>query len=280
VIPQSLLKDYQTQDQLLEQYGGILPNAIGIYGQPSGGKTELALTAPGVILGITIDRGYLGLMLNPNPPATRSKSVVWKVINPPLAGTAAVPEYVSYWAKIRDEAYSAVKRPEIRTVLCDGDSDSWEVQRLAEFGQLSQVPSYKYTAVNAARKAYYTRLTDSGKFLIFTTKMTKEYVTVYGPDGQPQMKDGKPVRQWSGKWEARGFDDIEYHLQLNIYCFLADATYDKDGNLLSGRDYTARIMYCKSNRSLEGMDFNGADCTLPTILREVYPHISLKEWGY
>ena len=282
MIPQSLLRaGYKTMDEVLHSHGRTYPMTIGLDGKPSEGKTELALSAPGVIAAVTVDRGHLGLMLNPKPPATRCKDVVWRVIDPPMPTAAVQNEFSTYWAMIRESMYNAAKMPEIRTVLADGDSDTWEIQRMAEFGKLSQVPSHLYTAVNAARRAYYAKLTDFGKFLIFTSKMTKEYRPVYRPDGTPELDNqGKPVRRWTGNWERKGFDDIDYSLQLSLNCFRVDAKYDADGNLLEAGEFAARLELCKSNRSLEGTEFVGADCNFQSILPYCYPHVKLADWGY
>jgi hypothetical protein len=275
MISQTLLRSgYMTQDQVLKR-GGTLPMCIGIDGQPSGGKTELALSAPGTIIGVTVDRGHVGLMLNPNPPKTRNQNVGWKVIDPPMPSAAVQNEFIAYWRTIRDAAYAATDLKEVTTVLLDGDSDTWEIQRMAEFGRLISIPSHLYTTVNAARRAFYARLIDSGKFIILTSKMTKEYKQVYGPNGQPEMNDkGQPRRQWTGNWERKGFDDLDYSLQLSLHC------YRTEGNLTFPGEFRTRLDLCKSDRSLEGAEFGGNDCNLPSILQTVYPHIPLKSWGY
>jgi len=263
-----------------------LPHAINLSGKPGEGKTELALSAPGLIAGVTVDRGYLNVLLNPSPPKTRNPNAFWKVIDPPLFPGAQVhgqqqSEFGQYWALIRDTSYDVCKLPEVRSVILDGDSDTWEIQRMAEFGRLSQVPSHLYVGVNAARRVYYSKLTDFRKFLIFTSKMTKEYVQVYKPNGEPEMDDkGKPKRAWSGNWERAGFDGIDYSLQLSINCYRMDAKYDKDGNLVEAGEFAARLELCKPNRNLDGTEFAGEDCNLPSILRHVYPHIPLSDWGY
>jgi hypothetical protein len=276
------LNGYMTQNQVLHKGGNALPMCIGIDGQPSGGKTELALSAPGNIVCVTIDRGHVGLMLNPNPPKTRNKNVYWKVLEPPMPTAAAQTDFTAFWQLVRTESYAAVGHKEVRSVVFDGDSDSWEIQRMAEFGKLTQIPSHLYTTVNAARRAFYSRLKDSGKFVVLTSKMTKEYKTVYGPNGQPELNDkGQPKRQWTGQWERKGFDDLDYSLEMSLHCYRADAKYDDTGVfLVSGGEFRARLDLCKSDRSLEGSEFGGEDCNLPVILRTVYPQIPLKEWGY
>lgn len=282
MIPTSLLRGpFKVQDQIMRSHGRFFPNTVGIHGKPSEGKTELALSAPGPIGTVTVDRGHMGLMLNPTPPPTRCKDVVWQVIDPPMPSAAEQNEFKKYWIDIRTASYNAAAMPDLRTLLLDGDSDTWEIQRMAEFGKLTQVPSHLYTGVNAARRAYYAKLTDANKFLIFTSKMMKEYRPVYGPDGKQELdNNNKPVRRWTGNWERKGFDDLDYSLQLSLECYRVDAKYDANGDLIEAGEFAARLDLCKSNRALEGDVFSGADCNLPVILKHVYPHIPLKDWGY
>jgi hypothetical protein len=269
------------QNQVLHRKGNFYPNCIGVHGKPSEGKTEFALGAPGLIAGVTVDRGHVGLMLNPTPPPTRSQNVSWMVIDPPMESAASQKDFADYWVRIRKCHYDVAAVPSVRTMLCDGDSDTWEIQRLGAFGKLSQVPSHLYVGVNAERRAYYARLTDSGKFLVFTNKMSKEWVGVYNPDGTPKMKDnGQQERRWSGNWERKSFDDIEYSLQVSLEAYREDAKRDQLGNLITAGEFCVRIELCKPNKSLEGDVLSGSDCNMRTLLQHVYPHIPLRDWGY
>lgn len=281
-IPNDLARmGFMGQDQVLRRKGQFYATTVGLYGQPSAGKTEFALGGPGLVGAVTVDRGHMGMLMNPHPPRTRNPNTLWKVIDPPMMSAATKPEFEAYWINIRDSAYRAAESSQIRTVLLDGDSDTWEVHRVAVLGRLSQVPSHMYGTVNAERRAYYARLSDAGKFLIITNKMAKEYVTTYGPDGKPELDDkGKPKRHWSGGWERKGFDDLNYSLQISLECFRTDAVRAPDGSIVSDGQFCARLELCKPNRSLEGDVLEGEDCNMQSLLRHVYPHIPLQQWGY
>jgi hypothetical protein len=283
MVPANLARlGFMDQNQVLHRKGSFLPMTVGLHGKPSEGKTEFALGSPGLIAGITVDRGHVGMMLNPKPPATRNPNTLWKVIDPPMVSAAKQEEFTTYWVSIRSAHYDVIAMPEVRTVLSDGDSDGWEIQRMSAFGKLTQVPSHLYVGVNAERRAYYARLTDSGKFLVFTNKMTKEYVTVYNAiTGQPEVNDkGQPVRRWSGRWERKGFDDLDYSLQVSLECYREGAKYDDQGNLIEAGEFAARIELCKANKQLEGDVLSGQDCNMRSMLQHVYPHIPLSQWGY
>jgi len=234
---------------------------IGTDGWSNTGKTEFALSAPGPGIVICLDRGFDGVFDNPNPPKTRRDDFAFKVIHIPLATQAAQPEYLEYWRQFYAEYKKALANPDARTVILDGDSDSWELQRLAEFGKLEQVPAIRYTAVNAARRAMIARAFDSGKIVISTNKLKDEYETS-AEDKNKQIKTGKAKRQ--------GFADHEYLYQLHLRHLHNPET----------NQFGLRIMRCKSDTTLQGMELWGPDCNFRSLMETIYPHIPAREWGY
>src|SRR5580692_8812138 len=109
---------------------------IGTEGLPNTGKSEFALSAPGPGIFICIDRGYEAVLDNPNPPKARNyDDFAFKTIQIPLATQVAQPVYLEYWREFYNQFKKALDNPDARTVVLDGDSDSWELQRLAEFGR-------------------------------------------------------------------------------------------------------------------------------------------------
>lgn len=248
---------------------------MSIEGLKDTGKTELALSAPGPGILLALDRGFDAMLDNPTPPPTRSDNFGYKVITVPGAGSAVQAEFHDYWLAFYTEYKKALANPDARTVIVDGDSDTWELQRLAAFGKLTQIPSIMYTDVNAARRVMYSRAYDSGKIFIVTNKVKKAYKEVYGPDGKAILDtSGRPKREWDGEsYERQGFDDQEYYWMLMI-----EALYRKHPK--RGSEWGARIKKCKVNRELEGETLWGEDCNLPAILQLTFPNVDLEEWGY
>jgi len=258
-LPASFARDgFQHISQVRSKQKHIL---IGTDGWSNTGKTEFALSAPGPGIVICLDRGFDGIFDNPNPPPTRRDDYAFKVIHIPLATQVAQPEYLEYWRAFYAEYKKALANPDARTVVLDGDSDSWELQRLAEFGKLEQIPAIRYTAVNASRRAMIARAFDSGKIVISTNKLKGEYENS-ADDKNKQVKTGKAKRQ--------GFADQDYLYQLQLR-HLHDPQTNKFG---------VRIMRCKSDTSLQGMELWGADCCFAGVVQTIWPHIPLSEWGY
>lgn len=242
---------------------------IGIDGPTDTGKTEFALSAPGPGVGILLDRGT-DLFNNPEPPPTRQANWGFKVCRVPKGTTLAESKRMEYWNAFKEPLYTAVDNEEVRTVLIDGDSDSWELQRLAEFGKLTQVPPILYTSVNSARRQLYAKLYDSGKIIIATNKIKKLYADKKDALGNPVIGDnGNPVREWNGEFERQGFPDQDYLWSIQLR-----SMYDIE------KKWGVRITKCKASRSLEGFELWGSDCHFSALVETVYPEIPLSEWGF
>jgi hypothetical protein len=189
VVPLSLQKGGYVTAAGLRPPGRLRGLMVGTDGLWDTGKTEFAVSAPGPGAGLFIDRGYLAMLDNPYPPETRRLDEwVFKVIQRPMATQLKQEDYATHWTTYREEYIRVMSEPLIRSVLVDGDSDSWELQRLAAFGKIDKVPPTLYDNVNAARRALYTRAFDSGKIVIFTNRVRDEYEEKTDPE--------------TGKWKS------------------------------------------------------------------------------
>lgn len=261
-LPASFARDgFFPSDRLVGKHKGLL---IGTDGWPNTGKTEFGLSAPGPGIVICLDRGYDAMLDNPNPPESRSPDFAFKVIAVPLALQATQPDYVVYWRDFYATYRKALENPDCRTVVLDGDSDSWELQRLAEFGKLTQVPSIMYTNVNAARRGMIARAFDSGKIVIATNKLKEEYAVIRNAKGEPTDK-----REKTGGAERQGFSDQDYlwHLQLR---HMRDDV----------KGFGVKIMMCKANTVLHGFELWGEECNFRTLVQVVYPNVPMERWGF
>lgn len=246
---------------------------IGIEGRGNTGKTELALSAPGPGLAIAMDRNHEGVMDNPRPPTTRNKDFLWVPVEAPLPGQlATAKDYLPHWQAFYGQYRKALDNADARTVILDGDSDSFELQIMAEFGRTDKIMPRSRGPINAARRAMYARAYDSGKFFIATNKLKRKYEQQYDANGQP-VKDntGENLREWDGvSYERQGFGDYEYLWALQLRTM-----YDHEA-----KSFGLQILMCKADRQLEGEELWGKECNLPTLLESVYPNVPLSEWGY
>lgn len=242
-------------------------------GPRDSGKTEFALSGPGPGMVLCLDRGYDAVFDNKNPPSTRRKDFFFKVVQAPVPTQAKQDIYLDYWRSFKQSFYEMLDNADVRTCVLDGDSDSWELQRLAEFGKLTQIPSIMYTGVNAARRALYARAFDSNKIIIATNKVSKDYKTVLDDNGDPVKKDGKEVREWDGKsLKRQGFEDNGYLFAIRLRHLVRETD--------NGPEWGIQIRDCKPDMSLKGQELWGEDCHMPGLLQTVYPTVPLSEWGY
>lgn len=211
------------------------------------------------------------MLRNPNPPKSRNPNFGFRVVQVPLVGTVDQAGALQYWKTFYADYRAILENPDVRTLIFDGDSDSWELQRFAEFGRLAKVPGHLYDGVNAARRAMYARAHDSGKNVIATNKLKKHYVLDMDPaTGRPKVDaSGNDKRVWDGTYERQGFNDQEYLWHVQVRNFYVP---EKE-------EWGIKIIKCKANRALEGMDLIGEDCNFAGLVQTCYPNIELSAWG-
>jgi hypothetical protein len=82
--------------------------------------------------------------------------------------------------------------------------------------------------------------------------------------------DQKEVRVKTGKLERQGFADQDYLYQLQLRHLF-------DGQ--KGR-FGIRILRCKSDTTLQGMELWGDECNFESLVQAVYPNVPLADWGF
>src|SRR5262245_40473983 len=245
-LPRSFTElGYQTPQQLRST--GRRRLMLGMDGPPASGKTEFCLSAPGPGLVMALDRGYDAIFDNPDPPVSRRGDFGFKVFHlPNQQGQFVQDEYKAKWQEFYGHYLKAVLNADVRTIVLDGDTDSYRLQRLAEHGQLSKVPQLKYEGLTAARKGMYNRAFDSGKIFMATNTVKKHYETVYNADGTPKLTDaGNEVRKWDGTYDREGFPDQDYLFQIQTRHF-----YTFRNPKATIKEFGLEIMKCKPDKKL------------------------------
>jgi hypothetical protein len=263
----------------------LKPLLIGSEGMTDTGKTEFALSIPGIIQMLSVDRNFQGVFDNPNPPAARNPNVAVKVFHVPMSGTAKIPDYQKYYAEVRDSFYGALENPDSQVVFTDGDSDFWELHILAHFGKTTSIyPATRYTAPYAEKRAQIARAWDSGKIVICSNKVKDAYETVYKPDGTPEKDpiSGDDLRRKTGGKERQGFKDQDYLWDMQIsHMFKEKHTRVVGGKTIEvPMQWGLKITKCKHNMSFIGEELWGDDCNFKGLVQLVYPEIPLSRWGF
>src|SRR3990167_7453145 len=262
----------------------LKPLLIGTEGETDTGKTEFLLSCPNPGIIICLDRAFDPVLDNPNPPSARNvEGFYFSVVSVPLATTTKdKAEYADYFNQVKSKYYKALDNPDALTVVIDGDSDFWELHRLANFGKLTKVwPQTEYTDVYAQRRAMTARAYDSGKIVIGTNKVRDEYVTVTDSNGKPIMgDDGKEKRTKSGNKQRQGFPDQQYLWQIQLRHLFKPAGINPYTKKPTPNQWGLRILKCKANMEFVGTELWGEDCNFAGLVQVVYPNVDLEEWGF
>jgi hypothetical protein len=234
---------------------------LGTEGWSESGKTEFAMSAPGPGVMLSLDRGT-DWMDNPRPPITRNPDFALKLIPRLQPHQAAQPDYQKNWTIYYTELMKAINNPDCRTIIVDTDSDTWELQRLAEYGRVQGVMPLQYQTVNAARKAMWARAWDAGKIIIAINRLKDEY-------SKGVNKDGKEITVPTGGEERQGWPDQEYLFGLQI------KHYKKPNG-----EFAIKIIKCKADSSMDGFELAGDECNFRSLVNAVYPQIPDSVWGF
>ena len=273
-LPASLTKGiYKTVQQFLPKRRRLM---IGTEGPSESGKTRFMLTCPGPVVILAVDRGVEGCLEVNND---RDDVAVIPFMVPRASVTDVTKsmqdlnntEYVNAWRDLRSKYYQALDNVDARTVCLDGDTDSWELQRLAAFGKLKSVPSLMYADVYMARKSLISHAYDSGKVVVHSHMVREGWRDQTDANGEPIKDDsGKTLRERSGEYERQGYDDTEYlwHVQLRHVIEFKD----------DGPHWGITILDCKQKMELVGTTLWDEQCNFAGLVELMYPDVSAEEW--
>lgn len=253
---------------------GIL---ISTEGETNTGKTEFAMSCPGPGILLAVDRGYDACLDNPDPPPSRRLDFMFKEFA--ISANTQAADHVTLWKDFYAQYIKALNNLDARTVVIDGDSDTWELQRLAEFGKLQQIPSIMYVAVNAARRVMINRAYDSGKIVVATNKLKPEWSTKKDEAGNVVLKDGKEVRENSGKLVKQGFDDDNYLWSIQLRHLYSPPRFNSKTGKEIPQQWGIRILKCKANPGLIGNELWGDSANFAGLIQLAYPNVELSAWG-
>jgi len=225
---------------------------IATSGLQKRGKTHFALTAPGPIAVISLDIGGIRDVAD----KFKNKTIYrYEVKKPDKSDNA---DWKGLLAGIQERYFRVLDNKMVQTIVMDTGSDMWEIFRMAHLGRLEKVPPLKYTELNRDFADFIRAAYDSHCNLILTHKVKKEYVS----------KPGSDMGSWNGKYERAGFGDIDFLAQIVLE---HDRVTTKDENGTPSTEFIVRILDCRINPSVIGMELQGPDmCTFEFLKDLVY----------
>ena len=222
------------------------------------GKTHFALTAPGPIAVLNIDRGLEGVV----EKFARSKEIhVSRDFRAMPSKTMEDNE--KRWDAIMESYDAALEDMNIRSILYDTDTEAWEIARLAYLGKLVGVRELHYPEVNSIFRNVIDKALLHDKNVIFTCRLRKTYV-------KSVDSKGKPCMAWNGEYEESGFGEFGSIVQCNLR-----AEIDTSGE---ENVPTIRIINCRQDMALNGEEFRGEETRFSWVAANIIEGTSEEDW--
>lgn len=300
-----LLKDFSLVD-------GTPPRrrlVISVAGRDKHGKNHLAFTAPGPIVLLDFDIGSEGVVekfqsgeANNGVPKVIIRSKPFIVKPPEVVEGNQDAEKIAEaeWRRFHGAYLRSLREPVVkihgkakraRTIIVDTGSEQWELLRLATFGKLVQVPSFKYREVNSIMRDMVRQALDGDVNVIFLHKLDNEWVKT-GKDAAGNEKQAK-----SGVALIKGFDEMAHLVQANIFSYrapMADTrpaewkvkvglgeadTWTADPRGAGELGFRARIINCRHNPQIEGVELCDDAIDFKTLAQMIVPGTTPEDWA-
>ena len=229
---------------------------VSVEGLEKKGKTHFALTAPGPLALLNLDMGDEGVV---------KKFVDSKLIfkqDYRRNRRMEQKDHQKLWEQLKSDFYTALDHPEIRTIILDTATDIWELCRLAVLGRLSQVQPFQYGEANEEFKDLFKEAIGSNKNVILLHQVKKEYA-----NNQP-----------TGDYERAGFSKVGYLVQVLIKMTTKDLMTE-DGKTFDRRQFGFRIMDCRHDPALNGLELTDDFCNFTNLAMALFPDTDEEYWA-
>lgn len=232
---------------------------MSIIGKEKEGKTHFALTAPGPIGYINLDKGYDGV----GQKFDKDKEIYKSDYNIQLPKRGADVNLVAeqlkpFWEDSLEDIDYACQN--YRTCVVDTGTELWELCRIARFGKMDQVKPHHYGPVNREfRDQVYGVAYNNDCNLIVLHKLKAEYVN----------------DKRTGNFERSGFSDTGFVVQVEVLAYRVPAD-EREGSDDLG--FRLRVESCRQNPSIEGEILSGPLLNFPALASMVFPDTSPEDW--
>ncbi len=226
------------------------------------GKTAFALTAPGRIGFVALDRNAenVAIKAQQQGKAIQFADFTSGKYAAPVFGKPEPNFHKTRWKAINETLLMFAADDAIRSIVIDTGTQLYEDIRMSILGKLTQVMPHQYGEVNDELRKLIQKLNTCGKHLIVTHKLDKEY------------KNDK----WDGKsYERKGWKDMAYQCQINLRHECEMVKEDDPDAVEAGRttrpQFCSVIEDCNQNPLLKGLELYDADSTFLELAMKVYP---------
>lgn len=219
------------------------------------GKTHFALTAPGPIAYINLDRGLEGVIQKFQTQKVIGVASFVQEIQA-LGRNPGKDEADAIWRKVVEKWRLGLRHA--RTVVLDTGTKAWELIRLARLGKLTQVMPHHYGPVNAEFDSLMNEAYDYDANAIILHRRKAEYIN----------------DKRTGEYERAGYKDIGFVVQGNLLAYRVSSQDREAGDL----GFRVRVINCRQNPEIDGLEFENTQATFGTVASWVYPEVDPAIW--
>ena len=260
------IQSTDTSGRTLESFGFgladsyVKPRIIAaVKGMDKQGKTHFGLSAPAPVAYFNFDIGLEGVV---HKFINNGKKIYPMPMDVPTTQALAIAE----WDRKFYPAYHHVimHNKEVRSVVIDTETELWELLRMARFGQTTQVMPYMYGPVNAEFRAIIRLAyeTPHPKNVIFLRKMKPVYIK----------------NERTGDYEATGFGEMKYLVQVNLHAWRPVVVEDPPMDPNLNPSFHILVENCRQEPALMNRDFAGPDASFPIIASNILPGADFAAW--
>ena len=157
-------------------------------------------------------------------------------------------EYKKLWAEVED-LYNEALSHNSGTLVIDSESQSWELQMLAEFGRTDQIMPRDRGNLNSDKRAFINACLSSDMNIIFCSRLREVWI------------DNKAT----GTYERRGYNGLDYDCQVVAWSVKRQAK-DVMGNVVGDTEFGLQVMDSRLNPSMEGKTYWGPMCRFDVVM--------------
>jgi hypothetical protein len=250
---------------------------IAAEGNPKEGKTHFALTMPGPIAYLNLDKMSREDVLE----KFSQKEVYDKDYHVPP--DADQPQYVQAVNDLASDLKKLAAATTVRSIVVDTGSDLYRYVQFAKFGKATSIPPFRYGEINLWFQNNITApYFGSDKNMLVVYKLKKEYKQV----GEKDM--------WTGDYERSGFRDSNFDSQINIRLertalpeahFRAVVLNSSQNAALLGKTFVSNPYIQEpsfndltGDAEVDDILFGAHKCSFPFVAQAVFPHTNVLEW--
>lgn len=248
-----------------------------VKGLPKTGKNRFAFTAPSDIVLHRFDTSSQGA-LEEMQFGTKGLRIYTHDYTPPILPTGIVAltdqQLKDQYKPVLDnfDRNFRALAPRARTTIIDTESELWQIQRLAQYGKITQIVALQYANLNRA-VTEWVRLFEQGENnnLILLSQAREEW-------GNGTDDKGKAIRVKTGRLERMGSDAADFLVQAFFNAGYIEAQIGPQGQVLEPAHFYLDLVRSDTNADLVGMRWWDKQITFQNVASALYPKVPAEAW--